>query len=211
MPDLRGPMIVNFDARLAFIAQTKCGSTSIENALRWHSHIAMTGHPKVTHMHMFQYRRFITPYLEFIGEKNVETTCLFRYPTDWLRSWWKYFSQTRITGEGADTGHLSFEQFITEYLDGAEKPYLNFGKQSGMLPGYVKPIAIDHLFRYEDMGRFVSLWEERLGVQLELQRHNVSPDRDGQDLSAATRARLEEALAGEFDIWENRTVGHLAG
>ncbi len=201
-------MIINFKARLAFIAQTKCGSTSIENALRWHANIAFTGHHKVTHITTFNYRRFVQPYLNFIDEKGVETSCLFRNPTDWLASWWKYHSREAVAGTAMDTSHMSFEEYVIEFLEGSDKPCFNVGRQSDMLTGPVRPIAIDHLYRYEDMDQFIALWEERLKRSLNIERHNVSPDRSGPDLSAATRGRLEQALADQFEIWESKTVGH---
>lgn len=204
-------MIISFKAKLAFIAQTKCGSTSIENALRWHANVAYTGDAKVTHMHMFQYRRWILPYLDFIGETGIETTCLFRHPVDWMESWWRYFSQPGVLPEGEDTGGLSFERYVLEWLEGSDRPYHDVGKQSGMLPGLVRKVSVDHLFRYEELDRFVALWEERLGARLALERHNVSPEREGAELSPPVRARLEAALAEEFDIWESQTVGHKPG
>lgn len=200
-------MLVHIEARLAFLAMTKCGSTSVENALKPHCHLVFSGHHKVTHMHIQRYKRFVEPYLKVIGVEDVETTCLFRNPIDWLESWWRYRSQPGRWGAELDTSEVSFEQFACEYLDEADRAYVKVGRQTGLISGPRQPVLVDHLFRFEEMDRFQAFWQERLGFEIELPHHNKSPERP-PELSTTTRSRLEAFLSQDFDIWENRTVGH---
>lgn len=200
-------MLVNIEAKLAFLAQTKCGSTSIESALRPHSHIIYSGHHRVTHMHAMRFKRFIRSYLDAVGIDGVEITCMIRHPQAWLESWWRYRSQPGRWDAELETTGISFEQFVNEYIDEENKAYVDLWTQAKFMSGQKKQLLVDHVFRFEELDVFHAFWEERLGKSIDITHQNKSPERKAE-LSASTQRRLEIYLARDYEIWESETVGH---
>lgn len=194
-------MMVHIPSRLAFLATPKCASTSIENALRPHCQLTATGFPKITHMHVNRYNRFVRPLLKATGFPDVETSCLFREPIDWVTSWWRYRSQDKW-GPDESLNGMSFETYVGEYMDGVRQPYLPLGTQAGMFWGPNNTtVFADYIFRYEDLDQYEAFWSRKIGTPLTFGKDNVSPQRR-PELGAETQRRLEAFLARDYEIWE---------
>jgi len=198
-------MQVFLDADLAYLAMTKTGSTSIQFALRLHAQINYHRNPAQTHMHAEYFEHFIRPYLEAVGKGGVETVCQIREPISWLESWWRYRSDQDLRGTPKSTADLAFEDFAGEYLDGADRAYLDISRPLGLLADQNGKVLVHTIFRYEDMDLFRRFLSKRLGTQIKFPQKNISPKRAAK-LSPAMRSRLQDYFAPEMDIWESGTV-----
>lgn len=194
-------MLLHLNGNFAYLALTKSGSTSVENALRPHCQIMFTGDHRVSHMPAHHFERFLRPYLAEAGFGNIETVAQLRHPISWLESWWRYRSKPRKGEEWADTSAIKFEQFAGEYIDGADRPYLGMHRQLGFICDEQGQRQADIIFRYEDMDIFRKFLETRVGTRLALPRDNPSPRRWAR-LPRPTRNRLENFFAPELEIWE---------
>ncbi|WP_112323842.1 hypothetical protein [Oceanibium sediminis] len=199
-------MLLHIEGRFAYLAMTKTGSTSVENAIRRHCHVLFTRHHRVTHMPAHHFERFIRPYLAESGIEGIETVCQLRHPVDWLESWWRYRSKPQEWEQEVDTSGITFDQFAQEYIDGADRPYLGMHRPQAFLCDSDGALIVDQVFRFEDMPLLARFLSERLGRKITIERHNVSPRRRLQRrLSKAVQGRVESYFAPELDIWENRT------
>ncbi|MHA3978443.1 hypothetical protein ACW9UR_12220 [Halovulum sp. GXIMD14794] len=202
-------MLLNIDGRFAYLAMTKTGSTSVENAIRRHCHVMFTRHHRATHMPAHHFERFIRPWLDESGIEHVDTVCQLRHPVDWLESWWRYRSKPAEWEPHVSTKGISFEQFAEEFAAGEERPYLGLHRPQSFLCDAEGKLLVDIVYRFEDMGLFADFLEVRLGKPVKIERHNSSPRRWAR-MSRAARSRLEAHFAPELDIWENRTARSAA-
>lgn len=199
-------MLLSIDGRFAYLAMTKTGSTSVENALRPHCHVMFTGHHRVTHMPAHHFERFLRPYLAESGLHEIDTVCQLRHPVSWLESWWRYRSKPAAWEPEVDTRKVSFETFCAEYIDGVERPYLGMHRQQAFLCDAAGDLLVDIVYRFEDMDLFSDFLSTRLGRPVKIARHNVSPRRLWAPLSRKLKARLEQYFAPELEIWEGKTA-----
>ena len=198
-------MLLSIDGRFAYLAMTKTGSTSVENALRPHCNVMFTGHHRVTHMPAHHFERYLRPYLEMSGIE-VETVCQLRHPIDWLESWWRYRSKPGEWEREVDSSGVSFETFALEFAEGAERPYLqHIHRPQAFLCNDAGELIVGRVFRFEEMEYFGAFLSERLGTPIKIGKHNVSPKRFWKRLGMSARKRMEAFFAPELDIWESRT------
>jgi len=198
-------VLLNIDGRFAYLAMTKTGSTSVENAIRKHCHVMFTRHHRATHMPAHHFERFLRPWLEESDIRHVDTVCQLRHPIDWLESWWRYRSKPGAWEPEVSTKGIGFDQFAEEYISGADRPYLGVHRPQSFLCDAKGALLVDIVYRFEDMGLFNEFLSVRLARPVKIERHNSSPRRWAR-LSRASRARLEEYFTPELDIWENRTA-----
>lgn len=201
-------MLIFIPARLTLLSLPKTGTTALEVALSERADIAFRSAPEIKHLNLRQYRRNIRPLLAPFGAPEFETVATMRDPIDWLRSWYRFRTRDALIGHANSTVQVSFEQFIDAWLRPMdERPaYARIGRQSDFLRNGHGHVAITHLFRYEAMEALLTFLGQRLGGPVTLERKNVSP-RTVTDLSPALEARLREALAAEFEVWEGARVG----
>ena len=129
-----------------------------------------------------------------------KTVCLFREPTTWLRSWWRYRARANIPKQAHSTRNLDFERFVQMYVDGARAP-ANVGRQSQFISDRNGNLAIDHLFAYERLDTCIGFLCDRMNIRVELTRRNVSPPAHSDpSLTPRTLALLEAELATDFAI-----------
>ena len=198
-------MLVHLEGRFAYLALTKSGSTSVENALRPRCQILFTRDHRVTHMPAHQFDRLVRPCLDAMGLPPVDSVCQLRHPVSWLESWWRYRSKPPPEEAHLATGGIGFERFAQEYMDGADRPYLGMHRPMGFLTetgGTDGKVIVDLVFRYEDMELFAAFVERRTRRPIRLGRDNRSPFRWAR-LSRPVRARLEDFFAPELAVWES--------
>lgn len=198
-------MLMHIDGRFAYLAMTKTGSTSVENALRPHCHVMFTRHHRVTHLPAHHFERFLRPYLRETGLPEIDTVCQLRHPVAWLESWWRYRSSPPPWEADLDTSEIGFEQFAEEYIAGADRPYLGMHRPQAFLCDAEGRLLVDIVYRFEEMALFGQFLGARMGKPVRIARHNASPGRVAR-LSRVMLSRLEAYFAAEIGLWEDRTA-----
>lgn len=191
-------MLVFSDARLAFLAVPKTGTTAVEMALRSRADIAFLRHRK--HMNAQRFAGKVAPFLNSIGTE-VETLAVMRNPIEQIRSWYKYRASDRLKGSPKSTEGRSFDDFVLAVISDDPPEFAGIGSQFNFLTNRKGMRAVDHLFSYENQTAFRSFLETRLGQEIEFKIKNVSPDADAP-LSAEVEAKLRQARAAEFALYD---------
>lgn len=194
-------MLVFWDQRLAFLATPKTGSTAIESALESLSAVVIQRPPLLKHTAVQRFHRFLGPYLETASGHPFSVVAVMREPRDWLGSWYRYRQRDDVTDPQKSTVNISFDEFIMAYCSDTPPEFAAVGSQARFLRPR-KDRGVDHLFRYEKLGEFVSFLEERLGCEIILPRLNVSPDAS-LELHPETEAKLQAFSAEDFEIYRN--------
>lgn len=187
-------MLIFWKKRLVFLATTKTGSTSIEMALESLAHAAILRPPALKHTSATRFRRHLAPYLETApGGGSFETVALIREPLDWLGSWYRYRLREHLPIRENRTGDETFASFVEGYLAEEQPSFARLGSQARFLTDRDGACAVDHLFQYEQIDRFLEFLEDRIGCEITLPRLNVSPEASlalPADLDRAVRERL---------------------
>lgn len=163
--------------------------------------IIFTQSPTVKHMQLRKFERFIRPYLTSINQTQIETTCLFREPIDWLGSWYRYRRRPALSGHANSTDGISFDQFVASYLSQSPKPFAKVGRQSKFVTQKGGGIGIDHLYKYDHFEDFLTFLSTRFDQPLQVPRLNTSPELP-LELSAELHSQLETDLTLDFEIYE---------
>jgi hypothetical protein len=192
-------MLVFWDQRLVVLATPKTGSTAIQAALESLAALAILRPPVLKHTTVHRYHRFVGPYLEAASGHRFTVAALMREPRDWLGSWYR-FRQRDDLAEGATTTRgMSFDQFARDYCADPQPAHAAVGSQARFLRPR-QGLGVDHLFRYEEIGSFVSFLEDRLDCAITLPELNVSP-KAALELSAATEVLLAERMAEDHALY----------
>lgn len=193
-------MLVFWDQRLVILATPKTGSTAIQAALESMATVAIPRPPALKHTSLQRYHRFVGPYLEAASGERFTVVALMREPRDWLGSWFRYRQRDNVPDPARSTLGMTFDRFVRDWCGDPVPEHADVGSQARFLsPKGDK--GLDHLFRYEEIDRFVDFLEDRLGCEIILPRLNVSPHAS-LDLSPATEALLRKAGAREFALYE---------
>lgn len=195
-------MMASLRHRIVLLAMPKCASTALEAALAPHMDFIVQGFPSAKHTPARKYHRHLKKYLESFGTGPMETVCLFREPTDWLNSWWRYRGRAGIPNPERSTRGMTFETFVQRYLNNAQAP-ADLGRQSRFVSNNAGEIAVDHLFRYDDLGSLVAFLADRMQMDVSLEQRNVSPEAHAdQRLSEDTDQMLREELSLDYEIYD---------
>lgn len=194
-------MLVFWEQRLVFLATPKTGSTAVEAALESMAEIAVQRPPMLKHTNVGRYRRFLGPWLEKTAGHGFEVVALMREPVSWLGSWYRYRGRDAIEGSKRSTRGMSFDDFVTGYLQSPAADSANVGSQAQFL-GAGREDGVDRVFRYEAIDTFVDFLEERLNCEILLPRLNVSPEGE-TPLSEALAAWLRKERAQDFALYES--------
>lgn len=194
-------MLISLNKKIALLAMTKTGSTSLEQVIAPHCDIVFTGNPQAKHMQLRRFERFIRPYLDSIDQTDIETTCLFRDPIDWLGSWFRYRSRKELVGQRNSTANISFDDFVDAYLQDDPPQFASVGRQSEFVKSNSNEMGITHLFKYDSFQSYENFLSARFGVEFEIGRLNVSPVSE-LHLSSAQAERLRSKLEIDFHIYE---------
>lgn len=194
-----------------FLAMPKSGSTSIETAFRPYSQVVIRGN-QFKHTRYAGFQRFLQPYLASKGYQrdSYEVVCAFREPIDWLSSWWRYRSREELADPSHQmhrnyAGHLSFEQFVREYMDGEER-LARLGRPSEFVRPRSGWAGVDRVFRYDRLDLLVEYLCEKVGDEVELGVSNVSPKKSFS-LSGDCERELRTFLAPEYLIYDQAVGG----
>jgi hypothetical protein len=192
-------VLVFWDQRLVFLSTPKAGSTALAAALESLAAVSIQRPPVLKHTTARRFHRFVGPYLKAASGEAFTTVALMREPIDWLGSWYRYRLREDVLDERMRTAGMTFDDFARAYCQKPQPGFANVGSQAKFLAPEGKP-AVDRIFRYEEMDRFVAFLEDRIGCALVLPVLNVSPKAD-LSLSAETRAAVEDALATDLALY----------
>jgi hypothetical protein len=193
-------MLIFWKERLVLLATPKTGSTSIETALESLAHVAVRRPPALKHVSARRFDRHLRPWLEQAAGGPITTLALMREPIDWLGSWWRYRMRDDIADLPKSTAGMSFEDAARAYLSDQPGASMAVGSQARFLGIADKVAAVDQVFRYEDIDRFVHYLEDRLGGEIILPHLNVSPKGDMR-LSPATEQALRARFALDYGYY----------
>ena len=199
-------MLVFWDARLAFLATPKTGSTAIAAALESLAAVSIQRPPVLKHTTVHRFRRFVGPYLQAASKADWTLVALMREPRDWLSSWYRFRQREEIESSRS-TRAMSFDDFVRGWCSDPRPDFADVGSQGRFLRPR-QGQGVDRLFRYEEIDTFVHFLEERLGCEIILPRLNVSPP-GLTDLTPQTEALLREAAAEDFALYQ--TLVHPEG
>jgi hypothetical protein len=133
----------------------------------------------------------------------VETVAVMREPLRRLQSWYRYRLRDQVAKTRISTRDVSFEQFITAYLNEAPPPFARIGRQDRFVGWNGVRMRVDHLFDYRRLDLLVDFLSERLGVAVDLPHKNASPEPEEETylLSDEVLARLLKANEAEFSLY----------
>lgn len=196
-------MLIFIQPRIVLLSVPKTGTTALEQALAPRAEIAFRSRPEIKHLNYRQYINRIGPLLAPLGGAPFQSVAVMREPLDWLRSWYRFRSRDALIGKENSTAHVSFEQFLRDYLaTGRRPPHARLGRQSEFLMGNDGQIAVDHIFRYEAMHELVAFLGGRLNTDITLGRANTSPAA-ATDLPPEVEDKARAALAAEYTLWQS--------
>ena len=193
-------MLVFWRQGLVFLATPKTASTAIETALAPHAAVVITRPPQLKHTNMQKYQRQLAPFLGDPKGEKLATCALMREPMDWFGSWYRYRQRPGETPDKT-TREMSFDDFIRGYMQADQPEFARVGAQANFLApeGFRR---VDHIFRYDQMDRFLRFLEKRLGMTIELPVENVSPQ-GNPVLSPQVEAALRRHAARDFALYDS--------
>ena len=196
-------MLVFWKQGLVFLSVPKTGTTAWEEALAPHASIAVLDPPELKHAPLYRYNRFFRPMFEKACKTDsVQTLAVMREPISWLGSWYRFRRRPFMQGKPNATFDVSFDDFVTAYMQKDPPGFANVGSQARFLEPRPNGTAVDHLFRYEDQAGLRHFLEDRLEMRITLPRSNVSPEME-LDLSPEVARRLRRRCVEEFALWDS--------
>ncbi|MFQ6549000.1 gamma-glutamyl kinase [Aestuariibius sp. 2305UL40-4] len=194
-------MLVFWNQGLVLLAMPKTATTALLGGLRKYATAIVTQPPEIKHVPYYRYRRFLHPFYQRAGGKEMETVAVVREPSDWLGSWYRYRHREAIAGERNSTRDISFDDFVAQYLEEKPKPFARVGSQSKFLRDNDGVIGVTYLFPYEDLDDLVEFFSDRIGEVITLPVKNVSPKMN-LSLDPALKKRLMAERAEEYEVWD---------
>lgn len=193
-------MLIFFKARLAFLSVPKTGTTAYQTALRPHADMVISEPTVLKHAPVYRYNRWIRPMFLKVCDVELELMAVMREPVDWLGSWWRYRQRPFMDGKPNSTADISFDDFVQAYMKGRRPSFAEVGSQYKFLEAQPNGTKVSHLFRYDDPGTLNAFLKERLDVDVETKRENVSPAKDVV-LSEAVHQKFRRKFAEEFALY----------
>lgn len=198
-------MLVFYKAKLAFLSVPKTGTTAYEASLREYADLVISEPPILKHAPVYRYNRFIRPMFVQVCETELEIMAVMREPISWLGSWWRYRQRPFMQGKPNATHGVSFDEFVLAYMKGNSPGFADVGSQLKFLEAQPNGTAVSHLFRYENQASLNRFLRDRLGVNVELTRKNVSPDIPVV-LSRDIEDRFRRKFSDEFALYDSITT-----
>lgn len=202
-------MLISVKHKFVFLSNHKCASSSIISSLKDHSDAVLGNHFRLRHTPYSDFERFVLPFLEHrIGPEvhDYPVYALFRDPTDWLFSWYRFRSRANIQAKDHPrhefyTGNVSWAAFLDEVASPKPRPFAHLGRQSHFVLAQDRKTIGPTLFRYENIDQLWATLCDHVGEPLELRRYNVSPPSEHAP-NDADRERCRLLLADDYRIYD---------
>ncbi len=193
------------DHGFVLLALPKTASTTLERALAPYASLVIGGPPGMKHVGARGFERTIAPRLASDGHErdSYEVVTMFRDPVGWLESWWRYRARDGLSRRSPrkSTAEISFEDFARSYIARDGRAPTPSGRPARFLT-IDGVVGVDRLLALDRPDVWQDYFAARLGRPLEFERRNVSSAPVRGELTASTRAALEDHLAPEYAVWE---------
>ena len=194
-------MLVFWKQRLVMLAVPKTGTSAYARALAPHASMVVNDPPELKHAPVYRYNRFFRPMYEKMGAEHMDILAVIREPIDWLGSWYRYRQRPFLDGRPTSTKGIDFDTFCQAYAKGERPAFANVGSQAKFIEPRPNGVSVTHLFKYENQVGLLDFLTDRLGVDIDLPRANVSP-KAVVDLSPETETKLRRKCTDDFRVWE---------
>lgn len=173
----RPSMLIGLEKRFIFVANTKCASTSLEDALKPYCDLDYGGTPQRKHIDLRDARKAIP---EIFSDPNNDFAEFFKFgvmrdPIDWISSWFRYRKRRDI--EAPIPEDMEFREFWAlndwnKYHGRQRTHYL----QSDKFVGYKGRVLADVILPFNSVEEGFARICEDLGIpQPPLRKLNQSP------------------------------------
>ena len=167
-------MLIFWKQKLAFLAVPKTGTTAYAQALMPMASLSIQAPPELKHATLTRYNRFIRPMYDIVCSTQLDTMAVIREPISWMRSWYRYRQRPFLNGKPASTQGISFDTFVSEYLQPTPPAYAHIGSQARFIMPRSGTPPITYLFRYENQARLRAFLEHRLETRIEVPQRLAS-------------------------------------
>ena len=130
--------------------------------------------PELKHATFIRYNRFIRPMYDIVCSTQLDTMAVIREPISWMRSWYRYRQRLFLNGKPASTQGISFDTFVSGYLQPTPPAYAHIGSQARFIMPRSGTPPITYLFRYENQARLRAFLEHRLETRIEVPQRLAS-------------------------------------
>lgn len=203
-------MLVLKKAGLVYLSNPKTATQSLRAALAPFARAT----PKDTaerHINaQFYDRKWARRLTERLGARP-ETFAVMREPVEHLNSWYRYRQREALRGHENSTQGISFAEFVTARLSDDPPPFAKLGYQDRFLGFTGEAPPVNYIFDYRRLDLMLAFLSQRLGQEILLPKHNISPKSDGPAaagvenplaLPAPLLDRLKAEHAAEFALYE---------
>ncbi len=211
-------MFVNPSLQTIFLANPKCGSSSLESFLRQCEPIMSPknfpsppfGLPK--HIDAKFLKEGVMPIVNSTyPDLDFTVFCIVRDPFDRLYSHWKYKQGEKAKGTPQSTIGISFENYVQDVIELREglsmKPHAFVRSQVGYIYND-RELICEKVFAIEKINEAEEFLSERCGKQICLETLNKSIPLSGdpKKISDELMQRLKICLKREFEIHQLASV-----
>ncbi|WP_420398147.1 hypothetical protein [Nioella sp.] len=195
-------MLIGLEKRFVFIANTKTGSTSIEQALAQYADFQHVGTPKRKHIGI---RDVLNEYQCVFSQpgSGPETFLKFgvmRDPVDWIVSWFRYRKR-----EG-EHQRLPIDMTLEEFW---ERRDWTFQKQGGVknlqktrFTSETGEVLMDRIIPFPELAPQFAAICDSLGIKIPLPKANVSKIRAlDVPISVNLRRKIEQFFEEDYELY----------
>lgn len=196
-------MLLSFEKRFLFVANTKTASTSIEVALTPYAEIVRGGTPERKHTPLSQLYEL---YDEVFREPGQEPQTFFTFgvmrdPIEWIGSWFRYRKGNQV--DAPLPADLGFDAFWARKDWNIQRPN-GAGKnlQRDMFCAPDGTVLADVIIPHHKLGQVFGEICELLDITSPLERHNVSQIAKTQDHPPALLAEMRDFYAEDYELFD---------
>lgn len=202
-------MLVSTEHKFVFLSNRKCASSSLVHSLKPYCSVVFESDQRVRHTNFKEYRKYILPFLKHkVGDevKGYDVFCLFREPTDWLHSWYRFRTRSAVSpevtpGHWEYAGHRTWPEFMADCFKWNSPRYAVRTRQWKFVTAKNRKVDGITLVRYDDIDAFTKLIGERVGQEIDVVRWNVSPKADSGP-SDDDRLTCRKNMARDYEIYD---------
>jgi len=179
-------MLISTQHRFVLLSNRKCASSSLVHSLEPFSSGVFDRDHRTRHTNYSTYQKYIVPYLQHAIGPEVEdydVFCLYREPTDWLYSWYRFRMRTQVSPEVSPghweyAGHVSWHEYMQACFAKNSERFAVKTRQWKFVTGEDDTLKGITLIRYEDITQFLKIISARVDQEIQMVNWNVSPKLD---------------------------------
>lgn len=203
-------MLISFDRKFIFPANTKAASTSVEHVLKKHCNVVITRQRFGKH---FTYKTIVSMFEPVFASSGVPPEGYFRFgvirdPVSWLVSWYNYRQRDALSPNSAKSTHgIGLVEFLEEAISpGKRRAFARLGQQANKFLDAEGKLGVDYLVPLPRLDK--ELLEIQAALELpgrgEVKKSkNVSPRHARvEDIDAGLRERIERCYAFDKELFD---------